>query len=140
MSDLVAPSFPAQFATLRDPRQLAKVLYPLPKVLLLCGTVAGVPVNGDLASLRQCPLAIGQAVAPLPLVARAARCATASCRCACIRRPGRASLPCCAIPMLVPLAMLRQEGASSVLANALETARRRCRRSLPGAPTRKNEL
>src|SRR5947199_8467317 len=35
--------FLTQFAALRDPRQAAKVLYPLPELLLLllCGTVAG---------------------------------------------------------------------------------------------------
>lgn len=35
--------FLSHFATLRDPRQAAKVLYPLPELLLLllCGTVAG---------------------------------------------------------------------------------------------------
>ena len=42
MSDLVVPLFLAQFAALRDPRQVGKVLCPLPEVLLLlCGTVAG---------------------------------------------------------------------------------------------------
>ena len=51
MSDLVAPSFLAQFAALRDPRQAAKVLYPLPEVLLLllCGTIAGADDFVELA-------------------------------------------------------------------------------------------
>ena len=35
--------FPAHFTALQDPRQAAKVLYPLPQLLLLllCGTIAG---------------------------------------------------------------------------------------------------
>lgn len=51
MSDPVSPSFLAQFAALRDPRQAAKVLYPLPEVLLLllCGTVAGADSFVELA-------------------------------------------------------------------------------------------
>jgi len=51
MSDPVAPSFLSQFAALRDPRQAAKVLYPLPEVLLLllCGTVAGADDFVELA-------------------------------------------------------------------------------------------
>lgn len=37
------PSFLAHFATINDPRQAAKVLYPLPEILLLllCATIAG---------------------------------------------------------------------------------------------------
>ena len=51
MSDPVAPSFLLQFAALRDPRQVAKVLYPLPEVLLLllCGTIAGADDFVELA-------------------------------------------------------------------------------------------
>lgn len=43
MSDPAAPCFLSHFATLRDPRQAAKVLYPLPEILLLllCATIAG---------------------------------------------------------------------------------------------------
>ncbi len=43
MSQSSAVPFLTQFAALRDPRQVAKVLYPLPELLLvlLCGTVAG---------------------------------------------------------------------------------------------------
>lgn len=38
-----SPSFLSHFAALRDPRQSAKVLYPLPEILLLmlCATIAG---------------------------------------------------------------------------------------------------
>ena len=51
MSDPVPPSFLAQFAALRDPRQASKVLYPLPEVLLLllCGTIAGADDFVELA-------------------------------------------------------------------------------------------
>ena len=51
MSDPVPPSFLSQFAALRDPRQAAKVLYPLPEVLLLllCGTIAGADDFVELA-------------------------------------------------------------------------------------------
>lgn len=43
MAQAATVPFLAQFAALRDPRQAAKVLYPLPELLLLllCGTVAG---------------------------------------------------------------------------------------------------
>lgn len=43
MVQAAAVPFLTQFAALRDPRQAAKVLYPLPELLLLllCGTVAG---------------------------------------------------------------------------------------------------
>ncbi len=43
MAQAAAVPFLTQFAALRDPRQTAKVLYPLPELLLLllCGTVAG---------------------------------------------------------------------------------------------------
>jgi len=43
MSQAATVPFLTQFAALRDPRQAAKVLYPLPELLLLllCGTVAG---------------------------------------------------------------------------------------------------
>ena len=43
MARRAAVPFLTQFAALRDPRQRAKVLYPLPELLLLllCGTVAG---------------------------------------------------------------------------------------------------
>lgn len=43
MSHSASVPFLTQFAALRDPRQAAKVLYPLPELLLLllCGTVAG---------------------------------------------------------------------------------------------------
>ncbi len=43
MAQAAAVPFLTQFAALRDPRQAAKVLYPLPELLLLllCGTVAG---------------------------------------------------------------------------------------------------
>lgn len=43
MAEPVQLPFLAHFAALRDPRQAAKVLYPLPELLLLllCGTVAG---------------------------------------------------------------------------------------------------
>jgi hypothetical protein len=43
MSDVAPVSFLAHFAALREPRQKAKVLYPLPEILLLllCGTLAG---------------------------------------------------------------------------------------------------
>src|SRR4051794_12459871 len=43
MARPAAVPFLTQFAALRDPRQAAKVLYPLPELLLvlLCGTVAG---------------------------------------------------------------------------------------------------
>ena len=42
MAQAAAIPFLAQVAALRDPRQAAKVLYPLPELLLLlvCGTVA----------------------------------------------------------------------------------------------------
>ena len=51
MSDPVQPLFLTQFAALRDPRQAAKVLYPLPEVLLLllCGTIAGADGFVELA-------------------------------------------------------------------------------------------
>ena len=51
MSDPVQPSFLSQFAALRDPCQAAKVLYPLPEVLLLllCGTIAGADDFVELA-------------------------------------------------------------------------------------------
>jgi predicted transposase YbfD/YdcC len=51
MSDPVQPPFLSQFAALRDPRQAAKVLYPLPEVLLLllCGTIAGADDFVELA-------------------------------------------------------------------------------------------
>lgn len=43
MAQAASIPFLTQFAALRDPRQAAKVLYPLPELLLLllCGTVAG---------------------------------------------------------------------------------------------------
>ena len=43
MPDPAAPCFLSHFSTLRDPRQAAKVLYPLPEILLLllCATIAG---------------------------------------------------------------------------------------------------
>ena len=43
MSEPTAPPFLSHFAALRDPRQSAKVLYPLPEILLLllCATLAG---------------------------------------------------------------------------------------------------
>ncbi len=43
--------FLAHFTALRDPRQTAKVLYPLPELLLLllCGTVAGADDFVELA-------------------------------------------------------------------------------------------
>src|SRR3954469_19069209 len=43
MPDPAAPCFLSHFSMLRDPRQAAKVLYPLPEILLLllCATVAG---------------------------------------------------------------------------------------------------
>jgi hypothetical protein len=43
MEQPAPPSFLAHFAALRDPRQTAKVLYPLPEILLLllCATVVG---------------------------------------------------------------------------------------------------
>ena len=43
MSDPVPTPFLAHFSALRDPRQSAKVLYPLPEILLLllCGTISG---------------------------------------------------------------------------------------------------
>lgn len=43
MADVAPVSFLAHFAALREPRQMAKVLYPLPEILLLllCGTLAG---------------------------------------------------------------------------------------------------
>jgi hypothetical protein len=43
MSEPAEVSFLAHFAALRDPRQVAKVLYPVPEILLLvlCGTIAG---------------------------------------------------------------------------------------------------
>lgn len=43
MSDPVQTPFLAHFAALRDPRQSAKVLYPLPEILLLllCATISG---------------------------------------------------------------------------------------------------
>lgn len=43
MAQVAAVLFLTQFAATRDPRQAGKVLYPLPKLLLLllCGTVAG---------------------------------------------------------------------------------------------------
>ena len=51
MPDLVQLPFLSQFAALRDPRQAAKVLYPLPEVLLLllCGTIAGADDFVELA-------------------------------------------------------------------------------------------
>ena len=51
MPDLVQPLFLLQFAALRDLRQAAKVLYPLPEVLLLllCSTVAGADDFVELA-------------------------------------------------------------------------------------------
>ena len=47
----VQPSFLLQFAALRDPRQAAKVLHPLPEVLLLllCGAIAGADDFVELA-------------------------------------------------------------------------------------------
>ncbi len=52
MPNPVPPLFLLQFAALRDPRQAAKVLYPLPEVLLLllCGTIAGADDFVELAS------------------------------------------------------------------------------------------
>ena len=43
MSEPAQPPFLAHFAALRDPRQAAKVLYPLPEILLLllCATLSG---------------------------------------------------------------------------------------------------
>src|SRR5580693_4115185 len=43
MSEPARTAFLAHFSALRDPRQSAKVLYPLPEVLLLllCATVSG---------------------------------------------------------------------------------------------------
>jgi predicted transposase YbfD/YdcC len=43
MTEPAEVSFLAHFAALRDPRQVAKVLYPVPEILLLvlCGTIAG---------------------------------------------------------------------------------------------------
>ena len=43
MSEPTPPPFLAHFAALRDPRQAAKVLYPLPEILLLllCATLPG---------------------------------------------------------------------------------------------------
>ena len=43
MSEPTPPPFLAHFAALRDPRQAAKVLYPLPEILLLllCATLSG---------------------------------------------------------------------------------------------------
>src|SRR3974390_3131401 len=43
MAEATEVSFLAHFAALRDPRQVAKVLYPVPEILLLvlCGTIAG---------------------------------------------------------------------------------------------------
>lgn len=43
MAEPTQVAFLAHFAALRDPRQVAKVLYPLPEILLLvlCGTIAG---------------------------------------------------------------------------------------------------
>ncbi len=43
MPDPAMPCFLSHFSTLRDPRQAAKVLYPLPEILLLllCATIAG---------------------------------------------------------------------------------------------------
>jgi predicted transposase YbfD/YdcC len=43
MAELATPSLLTRFAALEDPRQRAKVLYPLPEVLLLllCATLAG---------------------------------------------------------------------------------------------------
>ena len=43
MSEPAQPPFLARFAALRDPRQAAKVLYPLPEILLLllCATLSG---------------------------------------------------------------------------------------------------
>lgn len=51
MPDLVQLPFLSQFAALRDPHQAAKVLYPLPEVLLLllCGTIAGADDFVELA-------------------------------------------------------------------------------------------
>lgn len=51
MPDPVPPSLLSQFAALRDPRQAAEVLHPLPEVLLLllCGTVAGADDFVELA-------------------------------------------------------------------------------------------
>ena len=43
MSDPVQTAFLTHFSALRDPRQSAKVLYPLPEILLLllCATISG---------------------------------------------------------------------------------------------------
>ena len=43
MAEPAQVAFLAHFAALRDPRQVAKVLYPLAEILLLvlCGTIAG---------------------------------------------------------------------------------------------------
>ncbi len=43
MAQLASAPFLTQFAALGDPRQAAKVLHPLPELLLLllCGTIAG---------------------------------------------------------------------------------------------------
>ena len=51
MSKSAPVSFLAHFAALRDPRQAAKVLYPLPEILLilLCGTLAGADDFVELA-------------------------------------------------------------------------------------------
>ncbi len=50
MAQLASAPFRTQFAALRDPRQAAKVLYPLPELLLLllCGTIAGADDFGEL--------------------------------------------------------------------------------------------
>ena len=43
MSDPALPSIRSHFSALQDPRQSAKVLYPLPEILLLmlCATISG---------------------------------------------------------------------------------------------------
>ncbi|HTB42633.1 MAG TPA: transposase family protein, partial [Acetobacteraceae bacterium] len=43
MSEPARTAFLAHFSALRDPRQSAKVLYPLPEILLLllCATISG---------------------------------------------------------------------------------------------------
>ena len=66
LSDPVAPSFLAQRAALRGPRQTAKALDPLPEVLLLlpCGAVAGADGFVALALWGSEPLAVWRRFLP----------------------------------------------------------------------------